>query len=60
VALVILDLYADQLGRSEEIDGLFNTLHERVLGAVDASQRAWCTIGMVEMLTSSGGVEVEG
>jgi U3 small nucleolar RNA-associated protein 15 len=57
VALVVLDLYADQLGRSEEIDQLVNTLMARVKVAVDASQSAWSVQGMVDMLQSSVGVE---
>ncbi|PVH96772.1 WD40 repeat-like protein [Periconia macrospinosa] len=52
VALVVLDLYADQLGRSEEIDTLFDTLVRRVQEVVDASQIAWSVGGMVEMLTA--------
>jgi U3 small nucleolar RNA-associated protein 15 len=57
VALVVLDLYADQLGRSEEIDQLVNALMARVKVAVDASQSAWSVKGMVDMLQSSVGVE---
>lgn len=52
VALVVFDLYANQLGRSEEIDALFVTLHEKVLQSVDASQMAWSLGGMVDMLTT--------
>jgi U3 small nucleolar RNA-associated protein 15 len=55
VALVVLDLYADQLGRSEEVDQLVKALHDKVLSAVDASQGAWATQGMVDMLTASAG-----
>jgi U3 small nucleolar RNA-associated protein 15 len=50
-------LYADQLGRSEEIDQLVNALMGRVKVAVDASQSAWSVKGMVDMLQSSVGVE---
>jgi U3 small nucleolar RNA-associated protein 15 len=57
VALVVLDLYADQLGRSEEIDTLVQALANRVTVAVDASQSAWSVQGMVDMLSSSAGVE---
>lgn len=57
VALVVLDLYADQLGRSEEIDQLVHALMGRVKVAVDASQSAWSVQGMVDMLQSSVGVE---
>ncbi|KAH8722496.1 WD40-repeat-containing domain protein [Phaeosphaeriaceae sp. PMI808] len=55
VALVVLDLYADQLGRSEEIDTLVDALTMRVKVAVDASQSAWLVRGMVDMLTASAG-----
>ena len=57
VALVVLDLYADQLGRSEDIDSLFHALMTRVKVTVDASQLAWSVRGMVEMLTASAGAE---
>jgi U3 small nucleolar RNA-associated protein 15 len=57
VALVVLDLYADQLGRSEEIDTLVQALAYRVKVAVDASQSAWSVQGMVDMLSASAGVE---
>jgi U3 small nucleolar RNA-associated protein 15 len=57
VALVVLDLYADQLGRSEEIDGLIDTLMTRVKVTVEASQIAWSVRGMVDMLTASAGTE---
>ncbi|KAL5116904.1 U3 small nucleolar RNA-associated protein 15 [Pleosporales sp. CAS-2024a] len=55
VALVVLDLYADQLGRSEEIDQLLQALMNKVKVAVDASQSAWSVQGMVDMLTASVG-----
>jgi U3 small nucleolar RNA-associated protein 15 len=57
VALVVLDLYADQLGRSEEIDTLIQALVYRVKVAVDASQSAWSVQGMVDMLSASAGAE---
>ena len=49
----MLDLYADQLGRSEEIDMLFDQLVKRVQVVVEASQLAWSVGGMVEMLTAN-------
>jgi U3 small nucleolar RNA-associated protein 15 len=49
----MLDLYADQLGRSEEIDALFDQLVRMVQQVVDASQVAWSIGGMVELLTAS-------
>jgi U3 small nucleolar RNA-associated protein 15 len=54
---VVLDLYADQLGRSEEIDGLVDALMARVRVTVEASQIAWSVQGMVDMLTASAGGE---
>lgn len=53
VALIVLDLYADQLGRSEEVDDLFEKLVRRVQMVVDTSQVAWTVRGMVDMLTAS-------
>jgi U3 small nucleolar RNA-associated protein 15 len=58
VALVVLDLYADQLGRSEEVDDLIMALMQRVKVTVEASQDAWKVRGMLDLLTSSAG-EVE-
>jgi U3 small nucleolar RNA-associated protein 15 len=55
VALVVLDLYADQLGRSEEIDSLVDALMKRVRVTVEASQIAWSVQGMVDMLSASAG-----
>ncbi|KAF2477112.1 WD repeat-containing protein 57 [Lindgomyces ingoldianus] len=52
VALVVLDLYADQLGRSEEIDALFVMLMERVKVMVEASQTAWSVLGMCDLLVA--------
>jgi len=52
VALVVLDLYADQLGRSEEVDELFQRLVMRVREVVDTSQTAISVGGMVDCLAS--------
>lgn len=49
----MLDLYADQLGRSPEVDELIEKLMQRVKVVVEASQVAWSVLGMVEMLTVS-------
>lgn len=57
---MVLDLYADQLGRSEEIDTLVEALTERVKTVVNASQSAWIVQGMVDMLTASVGGGEEG
>jgi U3 small nucleolar RNA-associated protein 15 len=52
VALQVLDLYADQLGRSPEVDMLVEQLMQRVKVVVEASQVAWSVLGMTEMLTN--------
>lgn len=52
VALVVLDLYADQLGRSEEIDELFQRLVLRVREVVTTSEVAIGVGGMVDCLVS--------
>ncbi|KAF1935939.1 WD repeat-containing protein 57 [Clathrospora elynae] len=57
VALVVLDLYADQLGRSEEIDALLEALMQRVNVTVEASQEAWKVRGMLDMLTASAAMQ---
>lgn len=57
VALVVLDLYADQLGRSEEIDTLFDQLNQKVKDLVEASQAAWGVKGMLDMLTATAGAQ---
>jgi len=54
VALQVLDLYSDQLGRSEEIDQLVAALTGRVNVLVEASESAWKVLGMVEGLSSGG------
>ncbi|KAF2746691.1 U3 small nucleolar RNA-associated protein-like protein 15 [Sporormia fimetaria CBS 119925] len=51
VALQVLDLYADQLGRSPEVDMLVEQLMQRVKVVVEASQVAWNVMGMVNMLS---------
>jgi U3 small nucleolar RNA-associated protein 15 len=52
----VLDLYADQLGRSEEVDDLVMALMQRVKVTVEASQDAWKCRGMVDMLVAGVGV----
>jgi U3 small nucleolar RNA-associated protein 15 len=58
----VLDLYADQLGRSPEVDMLVEQLMQRVKVVVEASQVAWSVLGMVDMLTvgaeAGAGMEV--
>lgn len=52
MALQVLDLYSDQLGRSEDIDKLVEALTQKVNVLVEASESAWKVLGMVEGLTS--------
>jgi U3 small nucleolar RNA-associated protein 15 len=49
-------LYADQLGRSEEVDDLVMALMQRVKVTVEASQDAWKVRGMLDMLVAGVGV----
>ncbi|KAF2729855.1 U3 small nucleolar RNA-associated protein-like protein 15 [Polyplosphaeria fusca] len=60
VALIVLDLYADQLTKSDEVDVLFEQLGQRVDGLVSASEMAWGTLGMcgVHAKISLGAVEM--
>lgn len=55
---MVLDLYADQLGRSDDVDTLVDALMQKVKVTVEASQIAWSVRGMVDMLQASAGVEV--
>lgn len=50
VALVLLDLYAEHMGRSSEIDKLVENLHETVRSNAELSQSAYSTKGMLDML----------
>ncbi|KAF2260942.1 WD40 repeat-like protein [Lojkania enalia] len=57
VALIVLDLYADQLGKSPEVDMLIDVLKKKVSLCVEASQTAWSVMGMVELLVRGAGEE---
>lgn len=48
--MLVLELYADHLGQSAQIDGLVERLHDRVRLQVENSQTACSTQGMLEML----------
>lgn len=52
LGLLILDLYADHMGESSQIDHLTSKLHKAVRLEVERSQQAWQTNGMIEMLMS--------
>ena len=53
VGILILDLYAAQMGQSKDIDNLKCLLHEQVRREVDRAQQASQTQGMLEMLIGS-------
>lgn len=55
VAFVLLDLYADEMGQSAEIDALVDQLHDKVRRNAEISQQAWSTQGMLEMLMAGTG-----
>ncbi|KAF2275355.1 U3 small nucleolar RNA-associated protein-like protein 15 [Westerdykella ornata] len=57
VALQVLDLYADQLGRSPEIDMLVEHLFQKVKLAIEASQISWSVMGMLDLLTAGAQAE---
>ena len=50
VAFLLLDIYGEQMGQSEEIDRLVERLHQTVRRATEWSQQAWSTKGMLDML----------
>ncbi|EON68553.1 hypothetical protein W97_07811 [Coniosporium apollinis CBS 100218] len=54
VAFLLLDIYGEQMGQSEEVDRLVERLHQTVRRATEWSQQAWCTKGMLEMLMAGG------
>ncbi|KAK4692632.1 U3 small nucleolar RNA-associated protein 15, partial [Lecanoromycetidae sp. Uapishka_2] len=53
LGMLILDLYAANMGESPEIDRLMARLHRGVRLEVERSQRAWQTEGMIGMLLGS-------
>lgn len=50
VGSIVLDLYAEHMGESQEIDRLMARLHSAVRSEVERSQQAWQTQGMLGML----------
>lgn len=52
VALLVLDLYSEQMGDSPEIDKLMSQLHRRVRYCSDLAQAAWSTQGMLDLLAA--------
>jgi U3 small nucleolar RNA-associated protein 15 len=49
-SLILLDLYAEHVGGSQELDEAFKMLHQRVKKEVESAQQACQTGGMLEML----------
>jgi len=50
VTMLVLELYAGQLGQSQQIDNLVQRLHDKVRAQVENSQQACSTQGMLEMI----------
>jgi len=50
VSKLLLDMYAGNVGQSQQIDRLVIRLHERVRALVERSQDAQSTMGMLEMI----------
>ncbi|GAB7343410.1 hypothetical protein MBLNU457_1442t1 [Dothideomycetes sp. NU457] len=52
VAFLVLDLYAEQMGDSPEVDNLMTQLHRRVRHCTDLAQQATSTQGMLDLLAA--------
>lgn len=52
VALMIIDLYADQFGESPEIDRLISQLRQRVRSYAEVTLNCWSTLGSIDLLTA--------
>ncbi|MCJ1411701.1 hypothetical protein MMC19_005793 [Ptychographa xylographoides] len=50
IGILILDLYAPQMGQSKGVDHLMRRLHKQVSREVNRSQQAWRTQGMLGLL----------
>lgn len=50
MGVMVLDLYAEQMGRSKVIDSLIGVLHGKVRYQVERAQQAWQTMGMMDLL----------
>lgn len=55
LGMLILDIYSEHMGESQEIDQLTGHLHKTVRKEVERSQQAWQTQGMLGMLLSGEG-----
>lgn len=56
LGMMILDLYAEQMGDSAEVDTWRRRLHGAVRREVDRSQQAWQTEGMLGLLAGTAAV----
>ena len=54
LGMLILDIYAEHMGESREIDQLTARMHKTVRTEVETCQQAWQTQGMLGMLTAAG------
>lgn len=54
VGLLILDIYAAEMGRGAKVDNMMSQLHTRVVDIVEEAQIAWQTQGMLDMITIGG------
>lgn len=52
VALLVLDLYSEQMGDSPEIDSLMSQLHRKVRQCAELAQQAQSTQGMLDLLAA--------
>jgi len=55
-AMLVLDLYGENMGQSPEIDHTIARLHEQVRQSVEIAQTSWSTLGMLETLKTGEGV----
>lgn len=53
VALMVIDLYADQFGESPEIDRLIYQMRQRVKSYAEVSYSSWSTLGQIDLLTAN-------
>jgi U3 small nucleolar RNA-associated protein 15 len=54
-AVVVLDLYGEEMGKSPQVDAAIQRLHENVRQSVEVAQTSWCTLGMLEALGAGRG-----
>lgn len=54
-AMLVLELYGENLGESKEVDNTIKRLHEHVRQSIEVAQTSFCTLGMLEMLKAGEG-----